>query len=559
MPTETAPQATKKRRLGDILVEMGFISRDELEMAAVEASKTGAMLGEVLLRLDWVTDEDLQAAIAVQSGVEILDTAETQIDFALVGRVPYEFASRFEILPVAEQNGVVVAATANPFDVLAKDKLARLLGARVECRVAPREWVLGAVDLYYKTALTIDEDIERILHLGVAGSSYEEKQIVRLADLLIEKAYLLQSSDIHIVPDHKLVRVFYRIDGVLYQHFLFPIRVYQALVTRFKVMGDMDISNPNIPHDGRIRFKGGVGEFELRVSTFPTHLGETVVLRLLIYSKVVGDLRNLGFEEIDLERVRGAIQQPYGLILATGPTGSGKTTTLYSALMEINRPGVSVMTIEDPIEFEIPTLRQSAVNPRAGLTFGNAIRAAMRQDPDIILVGEIRDQETAELALRASITGHLVLSTLHTNDAASAVNRLLDLGVSASMLASALTMVVAQRLLRRLCSSCGSEREIEADERELFLQHDIEPPERVREAVGCEGCHGSGYRGRIGIYELLSVDNAMQELIFGCALKSRIEEEMASKGARLLFPQALRKAQQQLTTMEEVYRVVAHG
>lgn len=562
MANENASVSTitrKKRRLGDILVEMGFISRDELEMAALEAKKTDAMLGEVLLRLDWVTDEHLQMAIAVQSGAQVLDVDSVDVDFSLISKIPYSFVNNFKIFPFAQEKGIIKAATANPFDVLARDKLSRISGSRVENYVAPKEWVLNAIDLYYKTALTIDTDIEEISRLGVGASPFEENQIVLLADLLIEKGYLLQASDIHIVPDSNLVRVFYRIDGVLYQKYLFPIRFYQALATRFKIMGEMDISNPNIPHDGRIRFKGSVGEFELRVSTFPTHLGETVVLRLLIYSKVVGEIKNLGFEDEDLEKFMQNVKRPYGLILATGPTGSGKTTTLYSALMAINSPNVSVMTIEDPIEFEIPTLRQSAVNPRAGLTFGNAIRSAMRQDPDIILVGEIRDQETAELALRASITGHLVLSTLHTNEAASAVNRLLDLGVSPSMLASALTMVVAQRLLRRLCGSCAVEKTITEKEKRIFEESGFVPPDKLLAPRGCENCHYSGYRGRIGIYEILIVDNVIEGQIYTGALRSKIEDAMQNTGSTLLFPQALKKVKQHETSMEEVFRVVAHA
>jgi type IV pilus assembly protein PilB len=553
MPTQ------KRRRLGDILVEMGFISRDQLEMAAQEAKKTGALLGEVLQRLDWVTDEDLQSAIAVQSGAKVLDTDAVEVDFDLISRVPHSFVSHFEIFPFSLKDGILHAATANPFDVLARDKLARLTEAKVETFVAPKEWVLNAIDLYYKTAATIDSDVEDITQVGGSGVVVGENQIVRLADLLIEKGYLLQASDIHIVPDHHLVRVFYRIDGVLYQQYLFPIRFFQALSSRLKVMAEIDISNPNIPHDGRISYKGSVGAFELRVSTFPTHLGETIVLRLLVYSSVVGDLKNLGFEEREFNLFMKTIHRPYGLILATGPTGSGKTTTLYSALMDVNNPSVSVMTIEDPIEFEIPTLRQSAVAPKAGLNFGNAIRAAMRQDPDVILVGEIRDQETAELALRASITGHLVLSTLHTNDAASTVSRLLDLGVSPTMLASALTMVVAQRFLRRAGAHCADERSVSSEEMQLFARYSIDPPERVPVATGCKNCHGSGYRGRAGIYEIMIIDKVVEELIVTSALRSKIEEAMVSNGSSLLFQQALKKVRRGVTSMEEVYRVVAYA
>jgi len=300
-----------------------------------------------------------------------------------------------------------------------------------------------------------------------------------------------------------------------------------------------------------------VGEIDIRVSTFPTHLGETVVMRLLSYSKVVGDIQVLGFESEDLERFLNNIHRPYGLIVSTGPTGSGKTTTLYSALMAINSPEVNVMTVEDPIEYVIPTVRQTAVNPKAGLTFSNALRSTMRQDPDIVLVGEIRDRETADLALRASMTGHLVLSTLHTNDAASAINRLLDLGVNTSILASSLTLIVAQRLMRKVCSQCSELVDLPPDMKEPFVKNNLEPPQKMPKAVGCDSCYNSGYSGRTGIYEVIKIDKEIEQLIFSGALKSTIEAAAIKAGTSLMFRQALRKVNDHVTSMDEVYRVVA--
>jgi type IV pilus assembly protein PilB len=549
-----------KGRIGDILVEMGFIGRDQLETAVVESKKTRALLGDVLLRLDWVTQEQLQMALAVQSGAQRLDIAqaELEIDEELLREIPESFISSHEVFPFARDNGTIKVATANPFDVLARDQLARMTGCRIAAYVAPKEWVANAIELYYKTALTIDSDIENIAHAAGEGS-FEENQIVNLANLLIEKGRLLGASDIHMVPDAKLVRIYYRIDGVLQQRNLFPIKFHQGLTSRYKIMGDIDISNPNIPHDGRIKYRGSAGEIDIRVSTFPTHLGETTVLRLLTFSNVVGELDRLGFEEDDLAKFHETLNQPYGLILVTGPTGSGKTTTLYCSLMEVKNSTVSVMTIEDPIEYVIPTVRQTAVNPKAGLTFANALRATLRQDPDIILVGEIRDQETAELALRATNTGHLVLSTLHTNDAASAINRLLDLGVSASFLASSLKVIVAQRLLRKICVRCATPRPLEAEESEAFVQNGIEPPAHVLRPGGCDYCHNTGYRGRTGIYEVLNVDREIEQMIFRGALHREIEDAAIKSGTRLLTYQSLHKVAQQVTSVEEAFRVVAHG
>jgi len=549
-----------KKRIGDILTEMGFIDNVQLEMALSETKKTGAMLGDILLRLDWVTEEQLQMAIGVQSGAQILDTESVKVDYELITKIPQKFVSSHGIFPFEKEGSVLKAATANPFDVVARDELSRMTGCQVETFIASKEWVSKAIELYYKTALTIDNDIESIIHIaGLGEGEFEESNVVRLFNLLIDKGYVLGASDIHIVPDTNLVRVYYRIDGVLTQQYLLPKSFQQSIVTRCKIMADMDISNPNIPHDGRINYLGGAAQFDMRVSTFPTQLGETVVMRLLIYSKVVGDLERLGFEKEDLIRFLKNIRRPYGLILSTGPTGSGKTTTLYSALMTINSSHVNSMTIEDPIEYVIPTIRQTAVNPKAGLTFENAFRAAMRQDPDIILVGEIRDQETAELAMRASITGHLVLSTLHTNDAASAINRLLDLGVNANIVASSLTMIVAQRLLRKICPHCSTMVPTRSEDKKAFVRNGLEPPVELPKANGCENCRQSGYRGRTGIYEVLEVDRAIEELIFNGALHSTIEDAAIKSGTSLLLKQALKKAVNGETSLEEVFRVAAYA
>ncbi|MFH1982188.1 MAG: GspE/PulE family protein [Pseudomonadota bacterium] len=546
-----------KKRLGDLMVEMGYIGDDQLSMALMEAKKTGTMLGEVLKRLDWITDEQLQMCLAVQSGAQILDTKTATVELGVIDKIPLSFVTAHGVFPFQIAGGIVKMATTNPFDVISRDELARLTGFQVQTYIAPREWIQNAIERYYKMAKTIDEDIERIATAALTGKSSEEDEIVKLADLIIEKGSMLGASDIHIVADVNLTRIYYRVDGVLNQTYLFPKSFHQSLATRFKIMGNMDISNPNIPHDGRIKYTGRFSEFNLRVSSFPTQIGETVVMRLLLYQEVVGDLERLGFDAADLALFRRSIRRPYGLILTTGPTGSGKTTSLYSALMTINSPNINVMTIEDPIEYVIPTIRQTAINPKAGLTFSNALRAAMRQDPDVILVGEIRDQETAELAMRASITGHLVLSTLHTNDAASAINRLLDLGINASLLATALVLVVAQRLIRKICPHCLAMTPPSVEETEIFVRNALEAPIAVPRPNGCDSCNQNGYSGRIGIYEVIKINKAMEELIFTGALHSTIEAAAVASGTSLLIKQALKKVLASETSLEEVLRVVA--
>ena len=547
-----------KKRIGDILMEMGFIDGDQLKLALMESKKTGQMLGDVLQRLGWVTEEDLQMAIAVQSGAKILDTENVEIDQSLITRVPLEFVNDTGMFPFAVNNGALQAATNNPFDVIARDKLARLVGQRVETFIAPKKWIAKAIEVYYKTAQTLDDEINTLTYSQAAGDTTEDNRIIKLSSLLIDKGYVVGASDIHVVPDANLVRVYYRIDGVLHQMYLFAKKFQQPLITRYKIMADMDISNPNIPHDGRIKYQSNVGAFDIRVSTFPTQLGETVVMRLLIYSKVVGDLKNLGLEEDDLKRFERTIHRPYGLILTTGPTGSGKTTTLYTALMAINSPSINCMTVEDPIEYVIPTIRQTAVNVKAGLTFENALRSAMRQDPDVILVGELRDKITADLAMRAALTGHLVLSTLHTNDAASAINRLLDLGINASILASALSMIVAQRLVRLLCPNCAAREPITEEERALFVRNGMEPPTEMAKPKGCDSCFQSGYRGRAGIYEVIIVDRNIEKMIFAGALHREIEDTATAAGTVLMFRQALKKVARHLTSLEEITRVIVN-
>jgi type IV pilus assembly protein PilB len=545
-----------KKRIGDILMEMGFIDADQLQMALLETKKTGVMLGDVLLRMGWVTEEDLQMAIAVQSGAKILDTETVAVDHNLMARIPIDFVNQNGIFPFALEEGVIKAATSNPFDVVARDKLARISGDRVETYIAPKDWIAKSIEIYYNTAQTIDDEINAITYGQIGGDVSEEKQIIRLSGLLIDKGFVLGASDIHIVPDSNLVRVYYRIDGVLHQTYLFSKNFQQALATRFKIMADVDISNPNIPHDGRIKYESNVGSFDIRVSTFPTQLGETVVMRLLLYNKVVGDLKKLGLEAEDLQRFHATVGRPYGLILTTGPTGSGKTTTLYTALMTINSPNINCMTVEDPIEYVIPTIRQTAINPKAGLTFENALRSAMRQDPDVILVGEIRDKKTADLAMRAALTGHLVLSTLHTNDAASAIHRLLDLGANTSILASALSMIVAQRLVRLLCPHCAVKQPIAPDQADLFKNNGLEPPMEVARSTGCDNCFQSGYRGRTGVYEVIQVDRKIEKLIFTGALHRAVEDAAIEAGTSLMFKQALKKVARHQTSIEEVLRVI---
>ncbi|MBC7358898.1 MAG: Flp pilus assembly complex ATPase component TadA [Desulfacinum sp.] len=545
-----------KKKLGELLLELGYIGPDQLQAALKEAQNTGEMLGDVLIRLGWLSHEELNMALAAQSGARILDPLRTSVDMDLLGAIPAETAKRHMILPLERRGDALSVAMANPYDVLARDQVRNMTGFDVEPVIASPEWLAKAIDFYYGTAATLDKQVEELVRRATAegGPSGDESVNIRLVHLLITKGLVAGASDIHIDPDAKVVRVHYRIDGSLHQEYLMPKRLHGGLVTRIKVLSDIPIADPNVPHDGRTIFHSDIQDVPIRVSTLPTQHGEAAVLRLLQRAEAAGDMDRLGFPEREAALFTHAIQRPYGLVLVTGPTGSGKTTTLYTALLQVKKPTNNVLTIEDPVEYVLPTVRQTAVNPKAGFTFATALRSALRQDPDVIMVGEIRDQETAALALRAAITGHLVLSTLHTNDAPSAIHRLLDLGVNPTILASGLRLIVAQRLVRRLCERCREPHEPTAEERRLLESHGLDGSSGFFRAAGCDACRGTGYKGRVGIFEVMEIGPDIEEMIVTQAPRSRIQEAAMARGMQPLLADGLAKAAAGITSLEEAIR-----
>lgn len=548
-----------KRRIGDILVELGYISQDQIERALQESKRTGVMLGAVLTRLGWVTEEQLNIALGVQSGARLIDIKRISADNTLLRDIPQEFAREHELFAFGIQNESLQVALSNPFDVVARDKLRSLTGRRVIPYIAPREAIISAIDFYYNTAARIDNEVEEIVRMDLQEDlvESEEGSVTRLVDLIVAKGLSMGASDIHIEPDENLVRIHLRLDGVLYQKYILPKKFHSGLVTRIKVLSDIPLGEPNIPHDGRMQFDTPIKKVDIRTSIFPTRLGEAVVLRLLIKAEAVGDFERLGVGKKDKALILKTIQRPHGLILVNGPTGSGKTTTIYTALLKIKSSENNIMTIEDPIEYAIPTIRQSAINTKAGFTFAKALRAALRQDPDIIMVGEIRDRETAELALRASITGHLVISTLHANEAAGTIPRLLDLGVLPTILASGLILVVAQRLARRLCLDCMIVREPTEEECEFFTQNGLTSPTEIGEpgGCGCENCRNTGYRGRIGIYEVMPISKEIEDLIVAKASLSKVKEVAIKQGMQRMFADGLKKVALKKTSLSELRRI----
>ena len=547
-----------KRRIGDILVELGFIRQEQLSKALAASEKSENDFNDILLKRGHLSKEQLQLAIAVQEGAKLLDTSTVTIDQRVLSEISHDFIKTHNIFPFAKEGSIIKAATDNPLDVLARDELAKMTGYQVATYIAPQDWISKNISLYVDASRTIDRDIEKFSRAKrTTAAKFKKERLMTLANRLIEKGFILDAGDIHIVPDASLTRICYRIDGVLHQQYLFPLELHAGLIAAYKEMAGIDVLRSTMPQEGRIAYKGIVGEIDIRISSLPTHLGESLVMRLLRCCNLIGNLKELGFEADDLEVFQKNIRRPYGFMIAAGPAESGKTTTLYSALMLLNQPNVNVITVEDPIENIIPNVRQTSVNPEKGLTFANALKSAMHQDPNIIFVGELKDKETTDLALQASISGHLVMSTLRTHDAASAVTRLLDLGTNKNILAASLCMVVAQRLMRKICTQCVKMAPLNDDDKEIFLQNNLEPPLEIPKPVGCQNCYHTGYSGRTAIYEIITVDRKMKELIFAEALHSVIEDHAVQHGTSLFPKQALKKVINRVTTLEEVYRITA--
>lgn len=547
-----------KRRILDILVELGFIGPEQIQKVLAASGKSENSLNELLLKRGHVTREQLQIALAVQEGAKLLDPSTVTIDQRVLSEIPHDFLKTHTIFPFAKEGNIIKAATNNPMDAVARDALAEMTGNQVATYIASQDWILKNIQLYVEAARAIDSDIEKFSRSKRSTAARMSKErLLTLANRLIEKGFILGAGDIHVVPDSSLTKIYYRIDGILQQHYLFPPELHAGLVSAYKDLAGMAVAGSTMPQDGRISYQGIVGEIDIRISTLPTHLGETIVMRLLRSSTLIGNLKELGFEPHDLEVFTKHIQRPYGLIVAAGPAESGKTTTMYSALMMVNKSNLNIITVEDPIENTIPDVRQTSVNPEKGLTYASALKSAMHQDPNIIFVGELKDKDTTDLALQASMSGHLVLSTLRTNDAASAITRLLDLGTNKNILAASLSMVVAQRLMRKICTQCFKLAAPQEDEREIFIQNRLEPPKQIPKPIGCEDCHHTGYSGRTAIYEIIAVDRHMRELIFSEALHSVIEEHAVRHGTDLFPKQALKKVINHTTSLEEVYRIIA--
>ena len=553
--------------LEQLLLEQGRVSTEDLRKVKRLMQERGERLERLLLDLGFISEEDLQPLLARYLGVPAVTRKEFPTQPVPIGKLSLKYLRRAKVMPLAQSNGTLMVAMSDPVDYYAIQGLQVATGLAIEPRLARERDILEALEQAYGAGAGGDgtnsggetdtevafvgEDEEDVNHLRDLAS---EAPVIRLVNMLINRAVESRASDIHIEPFEQELKVRYRIDGVLHDVETPPRRLQAAIVSRIKIMAKLNIAERRLPQDGRIKLRMMGKEIDLRVSTLPTLYGESVVLRILDRSSIVVNLESLGFPEDTLKEFEAVIQRPYGLILVTGPTGSGKTTTLYGALDKINSPDKKIITIEDPVEYQLFGVNQIHVKPAIGLTFASGLRSIVRQDPDVIMVGEIRDPETAEIAIQSALTGHLVFSTLHTNDAAGAVARLLEMGVESYLLASSLLGVLAQRLVRRVCRKCMQPAEMPP---ELWREIGGRDGDPVRAVIGrgCEECSHTGYHGRAGIYEFLPVSDQIKPLILERASAGVIKEAGVQQGMRTLRDDGWRSVRTGMTTVAEVVRV----
>lgn len=558
----------KKARLGDILVEQGVISADQLQTALVMQQKDHKRLGDYLVDAGIVSDDSIAQALHVQLGLPFADLRGVRIPPDVITLVPGAVLRKHDVVPIgfdATDSGVLLLAMADPLDMVAQDDIAIITNYRVEPMISTASAINAVLDKYFGSEETMSaaeqyaKERESNLQKAEAAAIQEELElsnapIVQLVRSIVEQAVRQRASDIHFDALEKQVRVRYRIDGVLSEKMLYDIALLPAIVTRIKIVSGMDISEKRKPQDGRMTMVVDRSEYDIRVSVLPSSYGEKIVLRLNSATALTRNKAELGLRPDEMKLFDHILANPNGIILVTGPTGSGKSTTLYTALSELNTEEVNIITVEDPVEANIPGINQVQVNNKADLTFASALRSILRQDPDIIMIGEIRDYETASIAVQASITGHLVVSTLHTNSAAATITRLLDMGLESFLLADSLVGVIAQRLVRRLCTHCRVQRPATADEKRLLGK---QPDEEVLiyEHKGCEMCSDTGYYGRIGVYEIMEVNNNLRSVITAKGSTELIRETALKNGLKTLRMSAAQYVLDGVTTMSEMLKV----
>ncbi|MBU0759947.1 MAG: Flp pilus assembly complex ATPase component TadA [Candidatus Omnitrophica bacterium] len=543
------------------LTSQGLLTAEQLQKAEAEATKRRVSLAQTILDLKLVSKEDFYGIIAQEKEIIYVDLDTYQPDANLKESIPEELCRAHIFFPIFKIKETLTIATPDPLNLMMLDQIGMKISLQVECVYSPEHEVLRAIDRYYGKKDSTQELIEKMGEVslsqsgtGVSAEITAESPIAKLVDLIITQAARDRASDVHIEPEVDFLRVRFRIDGILHEIPSPPKHLELAIISRIKVLSGMDIAESRAPQDGHFQIDVDNRVIDLRVSSFPTVNGENIVMRLLDTGGVLAGLEKMGFGKEALRKYEEVILSPYGIILSTGPTGSGKTTTLYSALMRINSVDRKIVTIEDPVEYRIGLIRQTQVNPRAGLTFANGLRSILRQDPDVIMVGEIRDLETAVIAIQAALTGHLVFSTLHTNDAASSITRLINMGVEPFLISASLAGVMAQRLIRLICEEC---KEAYEPSKSLAQRLGLRNKGKVQffKGKGCGNCKGTGYKGRTGIFELMIMDDELREMVIQGSSALAIREKACEKGMKLLRQDGLEKVLAGLTTWEEVSRV----
>ncbi|NQZ99923.1 MAG: type IV-A pilus assembly ATPase PilB [Myxococcales bacterium] len=558
-------------QIGELLVRENLLTAEQLRQARDQVRSKGGRLGAQITDLGYLGENDLTDFVAKQYGVPSIDLDEFEIEPVVVQLIPEDVAAKHTVVPVNRAGSTLIVATADPSNIFALDDIKFLTGYNIQAVVAAEEAIRRAIDKYYDQSTSLedvmgdfdDSDIDLVqddedVDIGELAKASEDAPVVKLVNLILTDAVRKSASDIHIEPYEKSFRCRYRIDGVLYEAMKPPMKLKNAIVSRIKIMSELDIAERRLPQDGRIKLKMGRGkEMDFRVSALPTLYGEKIVLRLLDKSNLQLDMTKLGFEEPQLAEFKDSIHQPFGMVLVTGPTGSGKTTTLYSGLWELNKTTENLSTAEDPVEFNLTGINQVQMHDEIGLNFAAALRSFLRQDPDIIMVGEIRDFETAEIAVKAALTGHMVLSTLHTNDAPSTINRLLNMGIEPFLVSSSVNCIVAQRLSRKICEEC-KERDDEVTAEALIeagLAEDRARATIAMKGAGCRSCSDTGFKGRIAIYEVMVLREELKEFVLNGASSLELKREAIRLGMQTLRQSALNKLTEGTTTLGEVFRI----
>jgi type IV pilus assembly protein PilB len=568
-------------QIGELLVKANLITPDQLKIALGHQRQHGGKLSSILISLGFVDDDDITSLLSKKYGVPSINLAFFEVDSSVIKLIPADVAQKYMVIPLSRVGSTLTVASVDPTNVFALDDIKFMTGFNIEPVVATETSINEALEKYYgtphsielkkvydqiahveKEAVDLDLDAladEEELSIDQLQRSSEEAPIIKLVNLILSDSLKRGASDIHIEPYEKDFRVRFRIDGILYNMMNPPLRLRDAIVSRIKIMAKMDISEKRLPQDGRIKIRtnmdGRKKEIDYRVSSLPTLFGEKIVLRILDKDLLPLDMSKLGFEEASLKKIEAAILKPYGMMLVTGPTGSGKTSTLYASLNRLNTPETNIMTAEDPVEYNFRGINQVQIKEQIGLTFAAALRSFLRQDPNIILVGEIRDFETTEIAIKAALTGHLVLSSVHTNDAPSTISRLLNMGIEPFLVATSVHLICAQRLIRKTCPECKTEIKtpVQVMVNAGFSQEEA-PSIRTFKGEGCKTCNGTGYKGRIGMYEVMEISEGIQELILVGASAREIRQKAVEEGMLTLRQSGLAKIRSGLTTLEEVLR-----